>query len=144
MIDSRKIQDLHPLVQVRAIEFKARAEMKLGIELIVTSTLRDSECQESLYAIGRTKPGKCVTNARGGDSYHNWAVALDIVPKRNGKLIWDDEDEIWQQLGEIGEECGLEWAGRWKSFKELCHFQYTQGLTIADFKAGKHLDHAIA
>jgi peptidoglycan L-alanyl-D-glutamate endopeptidase CwlK len=38
-----------------------------------------------LYAIGRTKPGKKVTKAKGGTSYHNYGLAFDIYPFINGK-----------------------------------------------------------
>jgi peptidoglycan L-alanyl-D-glutamate endopeptidase CwlK len=40
------------------------------------------------------------------------------------------------QIGKIGESCGLEWAGNWKTFKEFPHFQYTGGLTIAQLQQG--------
>ena len=113
--------------------------MELGIELIITSTLRDNEAQNELFAQGRTKAGRVVTNARGGDSFHNYAVAYDVVPVVAGKPIWEAENPIWQEVGRIGRECGLEWAGDWRSFREFPHFQFTNGLTLADFKAGRRL-----
>ncbi len=67
---------------------------------------------------------------------------------RHGKLIDDDTPEgkaLWQRLGEIGERCGLVWAGRWLGrLKEECHFQYTGALKLADFKAGMTLTEATA
>ena len=110
-----------------------------GIDLLVTSTYRDNESQGELYEQGRTKPGKIVTNAKPGESWHNYRCAVDIVPLVNGKPNWDGSDPIWQTIGELGEKAGLEWAGRWHSFKELAHFQYTGGLTLADLKAGKEI-----
>jgi peptidoglycan L-alanyl-D-glutamate endopeptidase CwlK len=62
---------------------------------------------------------------------------VDIVPLVNGKPDWDGSHPVWAQIGAIGQECGLEWAGSWKTFKELAHFQYTGGLTIAELKEGK-------
>jgi peptidoglycan LD-endopeptidase CwlK len=41
--------------------------------------LRSFEDQDELYAQGRTKPGNIVTNARGGDSLHNYGLAADFV-----------------------------------------------------------------
>lgn len=135
MINSRRVQDLHPKVATMTMLFiqECRAE---GIDLLVTSTYRDMESQAALYAQGRTTPGKIVTKARPGQSFHNYRVALDVVPLRNGKPIWDTKDPVWQQIGIIGKACGLEWAGDWKSFKEFPHFQYTGGLTLADFQKG--------
>lgn len=113
---------------------------KAGIDLLVTCTLRDAEAQNVLYAQGRTTKGEVVTNAIGGDSLHQYRVAYDAVPCRAGKPIWGTKGEdgkIWQRVGLIGEDCGLEWAGTWIKFREFPHFQYTHGLSLADFKAGK-------
>lgn len=141
MISSRKLVDLHPLVASRAqrlLELAADA----GIDLLVTSTYRDHEAQDALYARGRTMPGPRVTNAAGGQSYHNFRVAFDVVPMRYGKPVWGTKGEdllLWQNIGRLGELIGLEWAGRWKHFKEFPHFQYTQGHDLAYFQSGRHL-----
>jgi len=135
MINSRSLYDLHPPVAQRAAAFK-EACAEAGIDVLITSTFRDSESQDALYAQGRTAPGAIVTNARGGDSYHNWKCAFDFVPITNGKPMWNDLDTI-RKCGAIGEKCGLEWAGRWHTFKEMLHFQYTGGLTLTELKAGK-------
>jgi len=134
MINSRSLDDLAPPAKQRALAFIAAASAK-GIDLLVTSTYRDSESQDALYAQGRNTPGNIVTKAKAGQSWHNWRCALDVVPVVNGKAIWDDQ-ALWKQVGEIGKACGLEWAGDWKTFKEYPHFQYTGGLTIAQLQAG--------
>ncbi|MEI8032792.1 MAG: M15 family metallopeptidase [Chlorobiaceae bacterium] len=136
MIDSRKLSDLHPDVQSRCVKFVALCRAH-GIQIIITSTYRDKECQDSIYAQGRTKPGRIVTNARGGQSFHQYCVAFDVVPMQ-GKPVWDDE-VLWHKIGELGKSCDLEWAGDWLTFREKPHFQYTAGLTIKDFQAGKTL-----
>lgn len=137
MINSRKLSDLHPAVQDKAKAFIAACE-KAGIDLLVTSTYRDYEAQNALYAMGRTAPGSIVTNAKGGESFHNFRVALDVVPVVAGKPIWNDS-ALWGKVGALGEAAGLEWAGRWSKFRETCHFQLTGGLTLGDFRAGKTL-----
>jgi len=137
---SRKIEDLKPAVQLRARALLDAAK-DAGVDLIITSTYRTAEQQAALYAQGRTKPGMIVTNARPGDSYHNWQCAFDVVPLRNGKPVWGTSGEdgmLWRKIGELGESVGLEWAGRWTGkLREMAHFQYTGGLTIADFRAGR-------
>lgn len=135
MINSRKLDDLLPIVATKARALLSAAKRD-GIELLVTSTYRDAECQDALYAQGRTTPGRRVTNAKGGQSWHQYRVAFDIVPLVAGKAIWDDR-RIWTRIGELGESVGLEWAGRWKSFPESPHFQFTGGLTMAQLKQGK-------
>lgn len=140
MINSRKLEDLHPIVQAKAIELEKRVEAELGVDLIFTSTHRDDEAQNALYAQGRTKPGKIVTNAKAGYSWHNFRLAFDVLPVRHGKPVWStsgEDGKLWKRIGEIGESIGLEWAGRWKTFKETAHFQYTHGLTLAQLRNGE-------
>ena len=135
MINSRNLDDLVPPAKQRAEAFIAAAKAK-GIDLLVTSTYRDNESQAALYAQGRTTPGDVVTNARPGQSWHNYRCALDVVALVNGKPIWNKKDPIWQKIGEIGKSCGLEWAGDWVTFKEFPHFQYTGGMTLAQLQQG--------
>ena len=135
MVNSRSLSDLNPKVAALCSEFINRCKVE-GIDIIITSTYRDSESQNALYAQGRTVPGNKVTNAKGGQSFHNWKVAFDFCPIVNGKAMWNDL-ALFTKCGEIAEGIGLEWAGRWVKFKETAHCQYTGGLSLADFQAGK-------
>lgn len=141
MINSRAISDLLPVVQAKAAAFLDRCAAE-DIDVIVTSTYRDHESQNALYAQGRSKPGKVVTRAKGGQSWHNFRCAFDVVPLRNGKPVWGTKGEdlkLWQRLGQIGRDVGLEWAGDWESFVEFPHFQYTGGLTMAQLRSGAEI-----
>jgi peptidoglycan L-alanyl-D-glutamate endopeptidase CwlK len=135
MINSRSLDDLLPEVKARVDAFIGACKDQ-GIDILVTSTYRDDESQAALYAQGRTTQGKIVTNAGPGDSFHNYRCAVDVVPLVNSKPDWDGSDPIWAEIGRLGQEAGLEWAGNWVHFKELAHFQYTAGLTIAQLKEG--------
>lgn len=138
MINSKKISDLHPKVEKLCREFLLKCQNE-HMDLLITSTYRDHEAQEALYAQGRTKPGVVVTNANAGCSFHNWRLAFDVIIINNGKPVWDASEkniEQWRRLGEIGESVGLEWAGRWKSFPEFPHFQYTEGKDLTYFQRG--------
>ena len=135
-MSSRKLTDLHPQMQPIMTRFLANARAA-GIDLLVTCTYRSNEEQAALYAIGRTKPGRIVTNARPGRSTHNntlngkpAALAADVVPLRDGKPVWSASDPVWKRVGEIGEKVGLEWAGRWTTFREYPHFQHPQAKTL--------------
>lgn len=133
--DSRSLDDLLPKVKAMAEAFIAACK-KVGIDILVTCTYRSPETQAELYAQGRTKPGAIVTNARPGESYHNYRLAFDVVPIVSGKCDWNSKR--WPEIGRIGEDCGLEWAGRWSGkLKETAHFQWTGGLSIYDLKAGR-------
>lgn len=135
MINSRDIKDLHPRVQELCNRFIAECK-KEGIEVAITATFRDNEYQNQLYAQGRTAPGKIVTNAKGGQSMHNYHVAFDFVPLTNGKPDWASLS-LFNKCGAIAKSLGLEWGGDFKSIVDRPHCQLTEGLTLKDFQAGK-------
>ena len=137
MLNSRKVEDLHPLVAAKCRAFIGACHAA-GIEVLITSTYRDHDSQAALYAQGRTLPGRKVTNAKPGQSWHNWRCAFDFVPIVNGKAMWDDH-KTFMRCGEIAESVGLEWAGRWKSFPEMAHCQWSGGLTLADLQSGRQI-----
>jgi peptidoglycan L-alanyl-D-glutamate endopeptidase CwlK len=104
-------------------------------------TLRTFQEQNALYAQGRTRlydsKGNrlgIVTKAKGGQSYHNYGLALDIVLIRdNGTASWEtnvdfdkDGKADWMEVVQIFKNAGWEWGGDWR-FKDLPHFQKTFG-----------------
>jgi len=125
MLNSRKVEDLD-LAARNACNLHIAGCRAIGIDLLVTSTWRDIEAQDALYAIGRTvqKERKPVTNARGGHSWHNFRVAWDVVPIQGGKAVWED-DTLWREIIRIGKECGAEAGAEWKTFPDRPHFQFT-------------------
>lgn len=136
MINSRDTKDLKPLARELCEKFISECK-KQGIDILITSTYRDFESQQALYDKGRTAASKArgekvVTNAKPGQSFHNYRVAFDVVPLVNGKAMWSDTT-LWTKIGAIGKSVGLEWAGDWKSFKELAHFQLP-GLSLTALK----------
>ncbi|MDE3837949.1 peptidase M15 [Bacillus methanolicus] len=132
----KKLAGVHPTVSAKARQLISLA-YKEGINVIITQGLRTIEEQNALYAQGRTKPGKIVTNARGGYSYHNFGLAFDFaVLNADGSVNWN-VDVKWKRVGQIGKSLGLEWGGDWKDFKDYPHFQMTFGLSLADLRAGK-------
>jgi peptidoglycan L-alanyl-D-glutamate endopeptidase CwlK len=138
MINSRKLEDLHPKVKALCEQFIIACD-KVDIDILITSTYRDMESQKALYAQGRTTKGKIVTNAKAGQSFHNYRVAFDFVPITGGKCDWTNIG-LFTRCGRIAESIGLEWAGAWKGrFRELAHCQFTNGLTLTDFQQGKTL-----
>lgn len=122
---SRRIEDLHPLLRGPAQEFKDECR-KEGLDILIYCTLRSPEEQAALYAIGRTVPGRRVTNAKPGTSAHNYGLAFDGVPMFHGKPVWGTKGAallMWQEYGAIAESLGLDWAGNWPRFREFPHVQ---------------------
>ena len=127
-----RIATLHPELRGQAAEFVNRVEQELGITLRVTQGMRTYAEQDALYAQGRTTPGDIVTNARGGQSNHNFGTAFDVVEVRpNGSINWSPD---WDAIGRVGTDMGLEWGGNWTTFVDRPHFQLDTGLSTADMR----------
>jgi peptidoglycan LD-endopeptidase CwlK len=93
-----------------------------GLDARVISGLRNPAEQTKLWNQGRSTPGRIVTYARAGYSWHNFGLSFDLgIFTPDGAYI-DSNDTALQWLGPIGERLGLAWAGRWKS-PDFPHFQ---------------------
>lgn len=120
---TRDPAELDPDVRDLWLALHAACEAR-RIDIFLTGTYRTKEEQDALYAQGRTKPGRIVTNAKGGWSWHVWRRAFDIAIRDfPGDPTPDDVyDGPWALIGQLGEGLGLEWGGRWKT-PDLPHFE---------------------
>ena len=113
---------LHPWIDHK-LNLLLKECKKQGIYLIVTEGFRTVEYQDSLYAKGRTKPGKVVTNAKGNSysSQHQWGIAFDIAIN-DKNLLYDDK--TIKKVAKIAKssKVGLAWGGDWKSIVDTPHF----------------------
>lgn len=116
-----RLAKVHPILatRVRALIDGLAAK---GYPFEVVQGLRTYAEQDALYAQGRTKPGKIVTRAKGGQSNHNFGMACDIAPVRNGTIDWN-----WRQaflaINHEAEKAGLLWGGDWSKFVDLPHVE---------------------
>lgn len=124
-MSSRRLEDLYPQTRAKVDAWLTDCECQ-GLDILVTSTYRSFAEQAELYAQGRTKPGKRVTNAKPGSSFHNVRRAVDFVPLTGGKPNWSATNPALLKAAEIGEKHGLAWGGRWKSFKDMLHLEDEQ------------------
>lgn len=140
------INKLHPAIREIVKQF-AQECAKQGYPILIYMGARTIEEQNKLFnqpydGIDNDKDGKVdesdekVTNARGGESWHNYGLAIDVVPLIGGKAAWDRKD-IYEEIGTIGESLGFEWGGRWK-FVDRPHFQFPRGMNLKTLKALKH------
>ncbi|OYQ35049.1 peptidoglycan L-alanyl-D-glutamate endopeptidase [Flavobacterium cyanobacteriorum] len=139
-----RIAKLHPTVreEVAKIVTECNTALTGRAKIRITQGLRTLKEQEGLYSLGRTKVnpigvtpkkpfGSIVTNARAGQSIHNYGFAVDICLIIDGKTVsWDtvkdwDNDQVadWYECVRIFAKYGWDWGGNWKKFKDLPHFE---------------------
>lgn len=136
-----RIATAHPAIrkELLAIYYEISRRLTGRAQVRFTEVLRSPERQTELYAQGRTKPGKIVTNAKAWGSAHQYGLAVDMCLIIDGKeASWDtvadhDRDGIadWMECVAVFDKYGWEWAGRWKSFREAPHFQKLHGLPVS-------------
>ena len=145
-----RIQLLHPKLREEALTMydEIVAALTGTAACRFSYTLRTFAEQDGLYAQGRTKPGAIVTKAKGGQSYHNYGLDIDIVllvdKDKNGTFetaSWDvktdfdgDGKSDWQEVVAIFKRYGYEWGGDWK-FNDAPHFQKTFGKSVAELQS---------
>lgn len=137
------IDGLRPEVKAKCEALLEKAALR-GIILRVTQAFRSSQEQAALYAKGRTVPGpgytaqrpmgSIVTKAPPGFSWHEYRRAFDVAVMVDGHPTWPNDRGLWEEIGEMGEACGLEWGGRFKTILDLPHFQDRAGMTLAEAK----------
>lgn len=136
-MSTRDVNRLDPVLQ--PLLRKLLNEAKFGDwSAFMTDGFRSFKEQDELYARGRTKPGKIVTNAKGGQSKHNHGLAFDIAFKNKyGAVIWDVG--LLTKAGKIGKKLGLTWGGDWKSFRDYPHFELNFDEAFTDKWEGKFI-----
>ena len=131
-ITLERIELMHPSIRekLKAEYLEINSKLPKNVRLRFAYTLRTVKEQNDLYAIGRTKAGKIVTNAKGGQSIHNYGLAFDIVilydKDNNGTFetaVFDNKDPYFIKVKDYFISKGWEWGGDWKNFKDYPHFQ---------------------
>ncbi|HVE06826.1 MAG TPA: M15 family metallopeptidase [Paraburkholderia sp.] len=93
-----------------------------GYEMALLEGYRSPERQNRLAQLGGN-----VTNAAAFQSYHQYGLAADNAFLRDGKLVISEKDPWamrgYQLYGQVAEQVGLTWGGRWKMM-DLGHVEY--------------------
>jgi peptidoglycan L-alanyl-D-glutamate endopeptidase CwlK len=143
-ITLERIQLLHPKLREEGLKIYTEICTALTGKAMCrfAYTIRTFAEQDALFY---AKPQ--VTKAKGGQSYHNYGLATDIVlivdKDGDGKYesaSWDVKSDFdgdgksdWQEVVAIFKRYGWEWGGDWK-FYDAPHFQKTLGYSIAQLQ----------
>jgi peptidoglycan LD-endopeptidase CwlK len=149
MSNEEAIRRAHPAIREMIRQFINRTA-ESGITILIYFVDRSFDLQNELFQRpfnGKDDDGdgfvdeadEKVTNAKAGQSYHNYALAIDVVETKNGVALWKNPN--WTKIGEIGESVGFEWGGRWTKLLDRPHFQFPKGTNyrylLGLWKAGK-------
>lgn len=130
------IKTLHPKAQVLARR-SLTSIRNAGINARIISGTRTYAEQNKLFAQGRFgNDGDIVTNARGGQSNHNFGIAWDIgIFSSTGAYL--SNSPKYAQAGAIAMGANivhLEWGGNWTSFIDQPHYQHRTGMLISQIR----------
>lgn len=135
-----QINTLHPKLRPIALEAynEAVKATPVGVHPIITQGYRTFEESDKLYQQGRTTPGEIVSNAKAGQSWHNYGLAVDFALVINGETIWNQNNPHWSTVVNIFKSHGFNWGGDFAgSFKDYPHLEMKFGHTLFDLLA-KH------
>ncbi len=108
----RRWERIDPDLQQRVLAIYRVMAQRHGIRMVLVEGYRSPERQAELFREGRA------TRAAAGQSCHQYGLALDSAPMRDGKLQWDMEDpwtrDAYFLYGELAQEAGLVWGGNWR------------------------------
>lgn len=124
----RRLQGCHPELAFR-VRNLVRALAHAGTPIVLTQGVRTLAQQQALYAQGRTKPGKIVTNCDGVRRMSNhqpkadgYGYAVDVAwLTPTGGVTWEGP---WETLGTLAQAHGLIWGGKWATFPDRPHLEY--------------------
>ena len=131
-ITLQRINTSHPLIRedLQKLYIAINNQLPKGVRLRFSHVFRTNDEQDALY----NKRPK-VTNAKGGQSIHNYGLAFDIVilfdKDGNGTFetaSWK-QDEYFGKVVSFFKKNGYTWGGDWTSFKDNPHFQKDFGYT---------------
>lgn len=125
MLNSRDVSLLRLDVAANVRKWLERCKAA-GLNVLITSTVRDREYQEYLYAQGRTRPGSIVTNGRI-PTFHADTAGLAFDFCKNVKGHEYDDADFFKKAAAIAKEMGFSWGGDWKSFPDKPHIQWDNG-----------------
>ena len=140
-----RIKNMHPklVAEVQDLYINQISKVLTNATCRFAYTIRTFDEQNSLYAQGRTKLFDInnnrlgiVTNAKGGQSFHNYGLALDIVLLNGTAASWDtirdfdgDGEADWMEVVDIFKDAGWTWGASWG---DKPHFEKTFGYTWQD------------
>jgi peptidoglycan L-alanyl-D-glutamate endopeptidase CwlK len=141
--DQYSLDGLYPPVKKAVGQLEENC-IKRGITIQITEGFRSFEKQNQLYEQGRTMSGPIITNAKGGQSYHNYGLAIDfaLINPKNKQLSWNTKIDRnhngtadWMEVVQEAKKLGFAWGGDWENFKDYPHLEMNFGQSIGELQS---------
>lgn len=145
-ITLERIKEAHPRLRDKMLKDYIAANNLLGkgARLRFAYVYRSNALQDKLF---NQRPK--VTNAKGGQSIHNYGLAFDIVllydndgngtfEEASYSMIKDfDKDTVadWKEVTNYFKSQGWECGADWKNFKDAPHFEFNFGFDWRTLKS---------
>jgi len=104
---------------------------KSGISARITCERRSPQSQAALYAKGRTRPGRIVTNANAWQSPHQYDLATDVMLYLNGKPCSKGSETPWGLWIPMVRFVGLTSGADFSSLKDYGHVEHPRWRLLA-------------
>ena len=129
VLADRRWQQIHPNLQQRVLAIHEVMRRQYGYQMVLVEGYRSPERQAELIKRGNA------TRAGAWQSCHQYGMAADSAPIRDGQLQWDMSDEWtrrgYQLYGALARQAGLEWGGDWLSLKDFVHVELAADCKVA-------------
>ncbi|KAB7769657.1 M15 family metallopeptidase [Xanthomonas maliensis] len=120
----RKWERIDADLQQRVLAIFEVMRRQYGYEMVLVEGFRSPERQAELMSGGKA------TRAGAWQSCHQYGLAVDAAPIRDGKLQWNMEDpwtgKAYAVYGQLAQQAGLDWGGAWRSIKDYVHVELAQ------------------
>ncbi|MGN7394536.1 M15 family metallopeptidase [Peribacillus frigoritolerans] len=128
---------MNPVVNETILEL-VKLAYEAGIFVQIMAGYRSFREQYELYERGRTNKSKpIVTYAKGGQSFHNYGLAVDfVILSDDGKRALWTEGEKWTRVAAIAKSLGYVWGGDFELFRDFPHLGMSGGLSTRDLQKG--------
>ena len=118
-----RLETLEPAFRVKIVALLDEVQKATGRKWALSDGRRTISQQNALYAQGRTKPGKVVTNAKGGQSAHNFGLAADLWPMKGKDFDWTANQALFKTMADIARSMGLTPGYYFKSIHDAPHIE---------------------
>lgn len=104
-----------------------------GIPVHLSAGFRTFAEEDAIYAAGKS-------HTKGGQSHHNYGVAVDIVFDNSDRDGVQDPyvmpfEGAWLSCAQLGSKCNLQPGYFWASFQDKPHYQANLNTTIEELRS---------